>query len=158
MILYHGTTSIFEIIDLTKSAVGKDFGCGFYLSDNKEQAMEMANFKAFLLSVKPIVLTYEFDEKCLKDGTLKSLYFKEYSKEWAEFILKNRQNKTRENVHEYDFIYGPIANDRVGAQIRNLVEGNIDMDTFLKRLKYIKGITYQYYFGTEKAIKNLTKI
>lgn len=158
MILYHGTTSEFDKIDLGKSAVGKDFGCGFYLSDIREQAMEMASFKAYLLSARPMVLTYEFDEKCLLDGTLKTLHFKEYTREWAEFILKNRQNKTRNNVHDYDYVYGPIANDRVGVQIRNLLEGNIDMDIFLKNLKYIKGITYQYYFGTEKEIKHLKRI
>ena len=53
---------------------------------------------------------------------------------------------------------GPIANDRVGLQIRNYVEHNIDFPTFLERLKYMKGITFQYFFGTERAIKLLKKL
>ena len=48
--------------------------------------------------------------------------------------------------------------DKVGVQIRNFMEGNISIDVFLERLKYIKGITFQYFFGTEKAIKHLKKL
>ncbi|MBQ4082862.1 MAG: DUF3990 domain-containing protein [Bacteroidaceae bacterium] len=33
MRLYHGTNVEFEEIDLTKSKVGKDFGCGFCPKD-----------------------------------------------------------------------------------------------------------------------------
>lgn len=35
------------------------------------------------------------------------------------------------------------------------VEGDISFDTFLERLKYMKGITFQYFFGTPKAIQML---
>ena len=31
------------------------------------------------------------------------------------------------------------------------------MDKFLEELKYMKGRTMQYFFGTEKAIRYLTK-
>ena len=44
MILYHGSNTSFDQIDLTKSLPNKDFGKGFYLSDNYEQAEEMAKF------------------------------------------------------------------------------------------------------------------
>lgn len=53
---------------------------------------------------------------------------------------------------------GPIADDAVGYQIRRFTSGLIDMDKFLEELKYMKGITMQYFFGTEKAISFLTKI
>ena len=29
---------------------------------------------------------------------------------------------------------------------------------YLENLKYMKGVTFQYYFGTERAIAKLTKI
>ena len=32
------------------------------------------------------------------------------------------------------------------------------LDQFLENLKYMKGITFQYYFGTERAIAKLTKL
>ena len=42
MILYHGSNMDIREIDLSMSKVGKDFGCGFYLSVDKEQAFEIA--------------------------------------------------------------------------------------------------------------------
>lgn len=35
MILYHGSNTDIAEIDLSVSKVGKDFGCGFYLSADK---------------------------------------------------------------------------------------------------------------------------
>ena len=60
-------------------------------------------------------------------------------------------------MHSFDVVYGPIANDRVGLQIRNRRLGNIDRDEFLLRLKYMKGITFQYAFCTQKAIETLQR-
>lgn len=40
--LYHGSNISIEKIDLTRSKRGKDFGKGFYLNANAEQAMAMA--------------------------------------------------------------------------------------------------------------------
>ena len=55
----------------------------------------------------------------------------------------------------FDVVYGPIANDRVGLQIRNYRLGNIDKKEFLRRLKYMKGVTFQYAFCTQCAIERL---
>ena len=158
MILYHGTNTDFMFIDLNHSQRGKDFGCGFYLSESKTQAEEMAKFKVQLFGGQTIVQSYKFDEAHLNDGTLRFLRFDGYSKDWATFILANRQNKNADNIHDYDIVYGPIANDKVGAQIRNVIEQIIDMVTFLERLKYMKGITFQYFFGSEKAIQMMRRL
>ncbi len=53
---------------------------------------------------------------------------------------------------------GPIANDDVGLLIRRLTAGLIDVDKFLEELKYKKGITFQYFFATEKSIKYLERV
>lgn len=159
MILYHGSNMTIDRIDLSKSKVGKDFGCGFYLSDNKEQAFELAQRKTEQVGTGvPTVNSFEFDEKVLDNKELSILIFNEYSPEWAEFILKNRQNKSHSPIHDYDIVIGPIANDRVGFQIRRFISGLIDKETFLKELKYMKGITIQYYFGTELAIGHLKRL
>jgi len=157
MILYGSNVEIHEI-DLTKSARGKDFGQGFYLSENEKQAEEMAVFKSLQTNSSPVVNAFELDECTLSDNSLKIKIFKEYSLEWAEFVFKNRSNRSDTPIHDYDIVYGPIADDKVGVQIRNFMEGNINIDIFLERLKYIKGITFQYFFGTEKAIKHLKKL
>ncbi|WP_300790263.1 DUF3990 domain-containing protein [uncultured Bacteroides sp.] len=161
MKLYHGSTVDITNIDLSKSKPNKDFGKGFYLSDNRQQAYDMAVYKAMQLDMVPVVNIYEFDEGILTDNShgLKIKSFKEYNEEWAKFIFENRNNvNSNIPVHDYDIVYGPIANDRVGLQIRNYMEHNIDLQTFLERLKYMKGITFQYFFGTDRAIKFLKKL
>lgn len=60
-------------------------------------------------------------------------------------------------MHSYDVVYGPIANDRVGLQIRNYRLGNINKKEFLRRLKYMKGITFQYAFCTSRAVEKLLR-
>lgn len=155
MILYHGSNIVIGQIDLTKSKPNKDFGQGFYLSDNESQALEMAEFKAMQLGGDPIVSRFEFDDTIMSDTFLKVLRFEEYSEEWADFVLKNRDGVATE---KYDIVYGPIANDKVGLQIRKLKDGSIDKKEFLNRLKYMKGITFQYFFGSENAISHLKKI
>lgn len=71
---------------------------------------------------------------------------------------RNISQFRKSNIHDFDIVIGPIANDKVGVQIRNYFEGNITFDVFLERLKYMKGITIQYFFGTEKAIKHLKRL
>lgn len=158
MILYHGSNTEIHAIDLNQSMRGKDFGQGFYLSADQRQAEEMATFKTLQFGGCPIVNAFEFDETLLSNSSLNTKIFDDYSLEWAEFIFANRNNMTDIPIHEYEIVYGPIADDRVGVQIRNLIEGNITIDVFLERLKYIKGITFQYYFGTQRAINCLKRL
>ena len=158
MQLYHGSTVNIERIDLLKSRPNKDFGKGFYLSADYQQAWRMGEFKALTAGGEPVMNTYLFDESVLTSGELKVLTFDGYTREWADFIFLNRNNKTAAPVHDYDIVYGPIANDRVGVQIGKYEAGDITLDQFLENLKYMKGITFQYYFGTERAISKLTKI
>ncbi|MBR5175700.1 MAG: DUF3990 domain-containing protein [Bacteroidales bacterium] len=158
MILYHGSNVEVNEIDLNHSEVGKDFGVGFYLTASKEQAERMASRRVRLYGGVPIVSVFEFDETAaIADGLLlKDFQF--YSKDWADFILANRANGTRIQIHNYDIVHGPIANDDVGFQIRRLLAGIISIDTFLEELKYKQGITYQYFFSTERSINYLKKI
>lgn len=161
MKLYHGSTVDISEIDLSLSKPNKDFGKGFYLTDNPEQAHRMAAYKAAQYDMQPVVTSFEFDNSVLSgcDSNVKVKIFTGYDEEWAEFVFLNRNNPDSEKpVHDYDIVYGPIANDRVGIQIRNYMERNIDLRTFLERLKYMKGITFQYFFGTDKAISLLHKI
>lgn len=157
MILYHGSNVTIDKIDLRRSKPYKDFGRGFYLSAEKEQALKLATFRALALGGTPLISAFEFDEACLYDGSLSYLSFEAYTEDWANFIFRNR-NEADNFQHEYDVIYGPIANDRVGFQIQKLEDGSIDMEEFLCRIKYFKGVTYQYFFGTERAISYLRKL
>jgi len=159
MKLYHGSNVEIEEIDLSLSKPYKDFGKGFYLSDNEEQARAMALQKVLQTGNGiETINTYEFNEECLSNGSLNVKRFEAYTVEWAEFILCNRNKRNKASIHDYDIVIGPIANDKVGVQIRLFIDEYIDIETLLKRLKYIKGITFQYYFGSERAIKTLKKL
>lgn len=157
MILYHGTNQDFSEIDLRKSKPNKDFGQGFYLSREYTQAMNMAKIKVEQLETGvPTVQTYEADEDAMAD--LRVLRFDDYSEEWAKFILLNRNNASVEQAHDYDIVIGPIANDRVGVQLWKYEAQAIDLPTLVHNLRNMKGVTFQYYFGTERAIKILKRL
>ena len=156
--LYHGSTVDIDRIDLMKSRPNKDFGRGFYLSKDRQQAWRMGEFKALTEGGEPVMNTYMFDDSLMTSGELKVLTFDGYTREWADFIFLNRNNKLSTQVHDYDIVYGPIANDRVGVQIGKYEAGDISLEQFLENLKYMKGITFQYFFGTERAIEKLVKL
>ena len=149
MRLYHGSNMRVTDIDLLKSRPAKDFGRAFYLSADREQAVDMGRFKVDTFGGEVVVNEFEFDENALAE--LNYLRFEEYTEEWAKFVLANRE--TDECAHDYDVVYGPIANDRIGRQIFNFHSGYIDFPTFLKRIQYPEGITFQWAFCTERSIK-----
>ena len=156
--LYHGSTVNIERIDLQKSRPNKDFGRGFYLSADRQQAWRMGEFKALTEGGVPVMNTYLFDETVLTSGELRVLTFESYTREWAEFIFLNRNNRSVKPAHDYDIVYGPIANDRVGVQIGKYEAGDITLDQFLENLKYMKLVTFQYFFGTARALAKRSKI
>lgn len=159
MKLYHGSNQIINEIDLKQSHRGKDFGQGFYLSPDLQQAKDMA-----LTTVEregfgePAVTTFVFDETVLSTNSeLRVKLFSAYSEEWAMFIVANRTNRTDVPIHDYDIVCGPIANDRVGPQVRRFQNGWIDAQQLVEELKFVKP-TFQYFFGTPKAIQLLNRI
>lgn len=158
MRLYHGTNIDFDEIDLKMSKPNKDFGQGFYLSADLRQVKELAEARVELAGGVPIILKYDFDDRLLSSGELKVLRFNDYTEEWAKFIIANRNNLTNKPVHDYDIVIGPIADDRVGRQLWRYRNKDIDMPTLIKNLKFMKGVTFQYFFGTERAIKHLKKL
>ncbi len=155
MKLYHGSNVKIEKIDLCRGRVGKDFGRGFYLSSDKQQAAVMAQTAVEREGHGvPFLNCFDFDESCLKSGTLRVKVFEGYSQEWAEFIVANRNNRTDKQVHDYDIVYGPIADDRVGLQLRRFQNMYISLSQLVEELQYIHP-TFQYFFGTEQALEYL---
>ena len=49
-------------------------------------------------------------------------------------------------------------NDRVGVQLWKYENKSIDLPTLIHNLRNMKGITFQYFFGTERAIKTLKRL
>lgn len=155
MILFHGSNIAITEIDLEKSKPFKDFGRGFYLSDNEAQALDMGLFKTILSGGEPVVTAFEFDEEGMESSDLKMKRFDSYSDEWLDFVIGNREGLP---VERFDFVYGPIADDKVGLQLRKYKDEVINKTELCNRLKYFKGITFQYFFGSEDALKYLKRL
>lgn len=150
--LYHGSNVRIERIDLSVGHINKDFGKGFYLTDIKTQADEMAKRKARLfLSAEPIVTTFMFDDRCLKDNSLNVKVFNGVSDEWAEFIFQNRRASETGFKHDFDIVIGPVADDGVVMQLDRYEMGQITLQQLVEELRYRK-LNSQYFFGTERAI------
>ena len=156
MRLYHGTNTDFSEIDLAKSFPLKDFGKGFYLTTIREQAERMAKRKQAAFGGKAIVQEYEFDESALHKGDLKVLIFEGTTPEWATFIFNNR-SRNKNYQHDYDIVVGPIADDGVAFLINQYTTGAVTLAQFTRMLKFMK-LSDQYFFGTEKAVKLLSRI
>ena len=158
MKLYHGSNVMIERVDLSKSRPFKDFGRAFYLSVDEQQAWERAMAAMTMWGGRPCVTTFDFDETIMSSTLLKVKTFDAYTEEWADFIFANRDRRNPPWRHDYDIVYGPIANDKVGEQVALYKGGYINKSRFLLKLKHLKGITFQYAFCTEKSIGMLRKI
>lgn len=155
MKLYHGSNLPIEKIDLSKGRPAKDFGRGLYLSGNSEQAEKMADNVVRRKGGEGVVSVFECPDDILESKDLKVLRFDGYSEAWLDFILQNRANRSLVQTHDFDIVYGPIANDAVAVSIALYTDEFISKKELLRRLKY-RHETYQYFFATEKAISKLT--
>ena len=157
--LYHGSNVAIEEIDLSRSKRGKDFGQGFYLNANPDQAMEMATRTTrFLNEGTPTLSCFEFDEDEAIKNELNIKVFPDYSEEWAEFVVMNRKNNSDVPAHPYDIVIGPIADDTVGVQIRRFIMGYLSASALVEELKFKGDHAVQYFFGTSKAVNLLKRI
>lgn len=164
MILYHGTNIDFEEIDLSLCAPYKDFGSGFYTTTLLDQAKAMAVRKSRLFGGEPCVITYEAPDNLLELDTVKIKNFPTTSKEWAVFIINNR-NRDFTDIHspdcnsdnKYEIVFGPVANDTLTTLIRQYQRGFIDSGILLQEMKYAAP-NNQYSFHSQKAVDLLKKV
>ena len=161
MTIYHGSNVKVTEIALLKCRPYKDFGRGFYLTDIHEQAMQMAHRVVRLYGGSPIVSAFEFDETALASKELRTLIFEKPCKDWALFVLNNRDKKFKDisdtlcnQDNKYDIVSGPVANDDIAYLFRTFTRGLIDMEALIRGLEY-KKLTSQYSFHTEKSLKYL---
>ena len=154
--LYHGSNVAIEEIDLLRSKRGKDFGRGFYLNANPDQAMAMAVRTTRVMNDgQPTLSCFEFDEDEAKSRGLNIRVFKDYSEEWAEFVVMNRKNHSETQAHPYDIVIGPIADDTVGVQIRRFIMGYMSASELVEELRFRGDHAVQYFFGTPQAVASL---
>ena len=148
MILYHG--SYVEVVkpDLVHSRSNVDFGCGFYVTPLREQAVKWCG-KFKRRGREGIISSYVYD--ICRENELKILKFDSYSEEWLDFILNCCREK---DTTDYDLIVGGVANDRVFNTVELFFDGLIDKTEAINRLRYEKP-NLQICFRTEKALSLL---
>lgn len=93
------------------------------------------------------VNVYELDDTVMQN--LKLLLFEKPTEEWVNFVMKNRTE--RGFTHDYDIVYGPVADDSVYTQFTLYEGGIISMPTLIQELKTYK-LVDQYLFHTEASL------
>ncbi len=158
MILYHGSNTYIEKIELQRCKPFKDFGRGFYCTTIKGQAELMAKRVAAIFGGIAYVTQFELDENIFNDSGIRTRKFEGPSKEWAMFVLNNRnrsftQSGSMECNHDnkYDLVVGPIANDDLALLFRTFTNGFIDLDALIKGMEY-KKLTDQYSFHSDSSL------
>lgn len=151
MKIYHGSLEVVERPMILPPNRKLDYGAGFYTTTSEKQSREWVERRMLEKhSVYGYVNVYEFDDRKLSE--FNNLIFSEPSKEWAEFVMANRTKK--DFTHNYDIVYGPVANDRVYLQFGLYESGAISVETLIRELKTYK-LVDQYLFHTEKALTAL---
>ena len=163
MILYHGTNINIDKIDLNKCAPYKDFGKGFYTTTTFDQAKAMAVRKSRIFGGQPCIISYNAPDNLLDLKEINIKVFPSTSKEWAVFIINNRNRDFKDfssaecNVdNKYEIVFGPVANDTLTTLIRQYQRGYIDSEILLKEMQYTAP-SNQYSFHSQKAIGLLKK-
>ena len=157
MRLYHGSNTAIDSIDLGKCRPYKDFGKGFYLTDIRHQAQRMAARTVKMFKGAPTLTEFEFDIEDAYRAGLKIKIFDTPNREWAKFVMKNRDINVVQPSHDYDIVVGPVADDNIARLLRMFTENFIDENQLLRELTFTR-TTSQYFFHTEAAIKLLKKI
>ncbi len=150
MILYHGSDTIVRQPRIVEPNRTLDYGSGFYATCAEKQAYDWACRKLQTPNRCSYVNMYELDEAELKN--FKVLRFDGPTDEWIDFVMRNRQDETFQ--HDYDIVYGPVANDKVYVQFGLYEQGFISKETLLTELKVYK-LVDQMLFHTEKALQLL---
>lgn len=157
MILYHGSNMEINRIDLSRCRPYKDFGKGFYLTDIKEQAQRMAARTARMFKGSPSLTMFEFDLQEAQANGLKIKIFNKPDREWARFVMTNRDINAGQPCHDYDIVIGPVADDTIARLLRLYTERFISEEQLLHELTFSK-VTSQYFFHSEAAVEMLKRL
>ena len=152
MKIYHGSIEIVEKPEIRESNRTLDYGQGFYTTSSYEQAEAWVRRKMDEKKTSQgYVCVYELNEAAMQE--MNTLLFDTPTEEWVDFVMKNRTQKGY--AHEYDIVYGPVANDRVYTCFALYEGGLMSKQNLLAELKTYE-LVDQYLFHTEQSLKVLT--
>lgn len=151
MRLYHGSNVEVRKPNLLKSRKKTDFGRGFYTTTQKEQAEHWTTIKMDRAKAgRRIVSVFEIDDALLTNPELKIREFNGPDEAWLNFVVDSRKGVE----HNYDLVFGPVANDKVFTVVNLYESGVLDAPAAIAELKAYK--TYnQLSFHTTRVINAL---
>jgi hypothetical protein len=150
MILFHGSPIIVSEPCILKPGRTLDYGTGFYTTTSEQQAADWALRRASA-GQYGYVNIYELDDAAASG--LKRLVFQNPpGEDWVDFVYANRNQLGF--IHDYDLVYGPVANDRVYAAFALYEQGLLNKQELIAELKTYRLID-QMVFHTEDALKYL---
>lgn len=148
MRLYHGSNVEVRKPSLRKSRTKTDFGRGFYTTTQKEQAEHWTSIKLDRAKTgRRVVSVFELDDTILSNTDLKIREFHGPDEAWLNFVVDSRKGIE----HDYDLVFGPVANDKVFTVVNLYESGVLDAPAAIAELKAYK--TYnQLSFHTPRVI------
>ncbi len=151
MRLYHGSNVEVRKPSLRLSRKKTDFGRGFYTTTSAEQAEHWTSIKIDRAkSGRRVVSVFEVDDDLLTNSGIKIREFHGPDEAWLNFVVDSRKGVQ----HDYDLVFGPVANDKVFTVVNLYENGVIDAPAAIAQLKAYK--TYdQLSFHTERVIREL---
>ena len=151
MRLYHGSNVEVRKPNLRYGRKKTDFGRGFYTTTQQEQAEHWTSIKIDRARTgRRVVSVYEIDDAFLTSPDLKIREFHGPDKEWFDFVVNSRKGVE----HNYDLVYGPVANDKVFTVVNLYESGVLDAPAAIAQLKAYK--TYnQLSFHSKRVLDAL---
>ena len=173
ILLYHGSYTGIDHIDLSRCFGGLDFGRGFYLTSSYEQA-----YHYVLLSVKKAKRIGFVPENFDPEDGMVSVYkfhydpniliynFSEASIEWLHFVAANRKKDLFPHLLKkygtIDIIGGKIADDQTARTLQRYVggadfgiPGTLDADMAVLQKLLPDRLEDQFCFRTQEAVDHL---
>ena len=153
--VYHGSLEVVKVPEIREPNRTLDYGKGFYTTTSYQQAEEWVT-RHRKDKKKPstgFVNIYEIDLDAVKKANC--LWFDGPTDEWIDFVYANRNDRTFR--HHYDFVYGPVANDRVYVQFTLYEAGLLSKEGLLRELKVYE-LVDQLLMHTSESLKSLTYI
>jgi len=153
MKLYHGGLVEIQVPRIIVGDHIGDFGVGFYTTTSLQPARRFVKTKCDReQKTSGVVSIFDVRDDFLQAPDLHVRVFKKADEDWARFVEANRRNPNYE--HDFDLIFGPVANDQVYASFALYESDLIDFAELINRLK-VRKLTDQVLFHTEKALSLL---
>ena len=159
--VYHGSYIEVRNPDLSKCKKGKDFGVGFYITTDRNQAIRFTKIVANRNGLSQGVLNiYKFSNF----ENLNVYEFESTNVEWLNCVIGNRNKQFKKLAYpfkDYDVLIGKIADDNTSTVINAYMSGvlgpvgsQIAINTAINQF-LTNTLNNQICFKTEKSLERL---